>query len=124
MVGLIKSHDGVTYAGNHLLIDIWLEDNKLSSERILSILTEGCLAAKATILFSHAHEFEPEGSSGVIILAESHCTYHYWPEDDFIAIDLFVCGDSDPRNAIPVFEREFDIKMMKIKNEERGRSCN
>lgn len=121
MVGMITANDGTYYAGNHLLIDIWLgSEDVLSSEQIISILKEGCRAANATILFSHAHNFEPEGSSGVIILAESHCTYHYWPEDQFIAIDLFVCGTSNPKNAIPVFEREFDINLMKIKNEERG----
>lgn len=122
MVGMIKTHDGTKYAGNHLLIDLWLDSEEvLSSEKIIKILENGCIAANATILFSHAHDFEPEGSSGAIILAESHCTYHYWPEDQFIAIDLFVCGESNPKNALPVFEHEFDVKFMKVKNEERGK---
>lgn len=122
MVGMIKSKDGGVYAGNHLLIDLWLDSEEvLSSENIIKILEDCCVAANATILFSHAHDFDPEGSSGAIILAESHCTYHYWPEEQFIAIDLFVCGESNPYNALPVIEREFDVKFLKVKNEERGK---
>ncbi len=36
------------------------------------------------------------GVSGVLVLAESHISIHTWPERDFAAIDIFMCGACDP----------------------------
>ena len=33
---------------------------------------------------------------GVVLRAESHITVHTWPENGFIAIDIFMCGSCDP----------------------------
>ena len=37
-------------------------------------------AARATIMESAFHRFEPQGVSGTVILAESHLSIHTWPE--------------------------------------------
>ena len=47
----------------------------------------------ATILDSRFHGFEPQGVSGVVIIAESHFTVHAWPEHDYAAVDIFTCGE-------------------------------
>jgi S-adenosylmethionine decarboxylase len=39
--------------------------------------------------------------SGVLVLAESHVSIHTWPERDYAALDIFVCGDCDPYKALP-----------------------
>jgi S-adenosylmethionine decarboxylase len=49
--------------------------------------------AEATVLGSPFHRFEPQGVSGVVILAESHLTVHTWPEHRYAAVDLFSCSD-------------------------------
>jgi S-adenosylmethionine decarboxylase len=38
------------------------------------------------------HQFQPEGVTGVILLAESHISIHTWPERNLILIDVFTCG--------------------------------
>ena len=43
----------------------------------------------ATIINSSFHTFEPQGVSGVVIIAESHFTIHAWPEHDYAAVDIF-----------------------------------
>jgi S-adenosylmethionine decarboxylase len=44
-----------------------------------------------------AHEAEPHASSpsgmtGVVLLAESHCAIHTWPETGSVTIDVYVCN--------------------------------
>lgn len=122
MVGFITDKDtGKEYAGNHLLIDAYGCKTNLEIDEILSILEQAARATGATILFSHGHPFTPEGSSGAIILAESHVTWHLWPErNNFMAMDIFVCGDCDPYKAIPVIENGFQPTKLVVKREQRG----
>jgi len=37
------------------------------------------------------HQFEPQGVTGVILLAESHFSVHTYPENDKLFFDLFCC---------------------------------
>jgi len=54
-------------------------------------------AARATIMESAFHRFEPQGVSGTVILAESHLSIHTWPEKGYAAMDFYTCGDhTDP----------------------------
>ena len=50
-----------------------------------------------TLIHIHLHRFGKEqGISGVAVLAESHLSVHTWPERNYIAFDMFMCGDTDP----------------------------
>jgi len=50
-------------------------------------------ASFATLLHLHCHQFSDSGGlSAVAVLAESHITVHTWPERDFAAFDVFMCG--------------------------------
>ena len=84
-------------SGKHLILDTWGCKLKLDHEFILDLCEGAAIETGATILFSHSHPFDPEGSSGCVILAESHISFHHFPEEDnYIAFDIFVCGDCDP----------------------------
>jgi len=54
----------------------------------------------ATIISSSFNSFEPQGVSGVVIIAESHFTVHAWPEHNYAAVDMFTCGDIDLNKAV------------------------
>jgi S-adenosylmethionine/arginine decarboxylase-like enzyme len=46
------------------------------------------------------HDFEPAGSSAVLLLAESHVAVHHWPELARLTVDIHVCdfgGDNERR---------------------------
>ncbi|MGH7736548.1 MAG: adenosylmethionine decarboxylase [Candidatus Tyrphobacter sp.] len=49
-------------------------------------------AAKATVMEVAFHRFEPQGVSGVVVLAESHISIHTWPELGYAAMDFYTCG--------------------------------
>lgn len=51
----------------------------------------------ATVLKEAFHPFEPDGVSGVVVIAESHLSIHTWPGRGYGAIDIFTCGGLDPR---------------------------
>ncbi|QDH16929.1 adenosylmethionine decarboxylase [Swingsia samuiensis] len=114
--------DGERYAGNHLLIDFWDAQNLDDPQRIDETLRESALAAGATILHSHFHHFTPNGGvSGVIVLAESHISIHTWPERNFAAVDVFMCGVCDPNLSIPVMQRLFQAGRIEVDSMRRGR---
>lgn len=113
--------DGVKFAGTHLLVDLWGATNLGDPELIDRACREAALAAGATILHSHFHHFSPNGGvSGVVVLAESHISIHTWPERDFAAIDIFMCGECDPNDSIPVLKAAFKPERIVLDEQRRG----
>lgn len=113
--------DGVRYAGNHILVELWdaahLDDPKLIEDALL----QGARDAGATILHSHFHHFSPyAGVSGVVVLAESHISIHTWPEKSYAAIDIFMCGDCDPHDALPSIKHSLQPGKMDVQHFKRG----
>ncbi|MCP5150317.1 MAG: adenosylmethionine decarboxylase [Ectothiorhodospiraceae bacterium] len=114
--------DGVVCAGTHLIIDLFGAMRLDEIEHIDHALRRAVEAAGATLLHIHLHHFTPNGGvSGVAVLAESHISIHTWPERDYAALDVFMCGDADPRAAIPVLERAFRPERVEVGEHLRGR---
>ncbi len=113
--------DGVKFAGTHLLVDLWGARHLTDPDRIASALHEAAESAGATILHSHFHHFSPNGGvSGVVVLAESHISIHTWPERDFAAIDIFMCGTCDPYRSIPALKAAFQPASIHLGEQRRG----
>jgi S-adenosylmethionine decarboxylase len=75
------------------------------------------------LLHIHLHHFTPNnGVSGVAVLAESHISVHTWPETGFAAFDVFMCGDTDPHQAIEVLQRAFRPHRLEVGEHLRGRT--
>ena len=114
--------DGEKFAGMHLLVDLWGASRLDDPAHIDAALRDAALIAGATILHSHFHHFTPNGGvSGVVVLAESHISIHTWPERDFAAIDLFMCGACDPNLSIPVLQAAFNPSRIDLSEQRRGR---
>lgn len=113
--------DGLKFAGTHLIIELWGAGNLDNPEGIDAALREGSVAAGATILHSHFHHFTPNGGvSGVVVLAESHVSIHTWPERNYAAVDIFMCGKCDPYKAIPFLREAFSPDSVEITEHRRG----
>lgn len=94
---------GVSYMGRHVIADL----HDVSAEVLGSIdfwkeiLIDGAKKSGATVLSDHFHHFgEGYGITGVLVLAESHISIHTWPEKNYAAIDVFMCGTCDPEVAV------------------------
>jgi len=81
--------------GVHILLDLKGCDKRIlkSAKRIEEAMIEAAKKARATIVGYQFHEFSPYGTSGMVIIAESHLSIHSWPEYHSAAIDIFTCGD-------------------------------
>lgn len=90
------------YVGNHLIVDLWGIENHQCHDSILDCFAKSCEDAGATVLFKHCHPFgEGCGTTGVIVLSESHCSWHHYPEVNLITIDAFMCGTANPLLTLP-----------------------
>lgn len=113
--------DGKTFAGRHLIIDLWGAERLDEVEHMESALRDAVDAAGATLLHIHLHHFTPNGGvSGVAVLAESHISVHSWPERNYAAFDVFMCGDAKPAAAIPVLEKAFKPSRVNVGTFHRG----
>ncbi len=113
--------DGMRFAGTHLLVDLWGASRLGDPAHIDAALRCSAIAAGATILHSHFHHFTPNGGvSGVVVLAESHISIHTWPEREFAAIDIFMCGACNPHLAIPVLQAAFSPTRVDLDEQRRG----
>jgi S-adenosylmethionine decarboxylase len=102
-------------------LDLWGARNLTDPEAIETALREAALAAGATILHAHLHQFgDGGGVSGVLVLAESHISIHTWPERDFAAIDIFMCGACDPHRSVPLLQRAFQPDDLQLSEFRRG----
>jgi S-adenosylmethionine decarboxylase len=114
--------DGVTFAGTHLIVDLW-GASRLDDIDFIEATLKACVdAAEATLLHIHLHHFTPNlGVSGVAVLAESHISIHTWPEYDYAAMDIFMCGDAKPENAVDVLREAFQPDRVDVGEHLRGR---
>jgi S-adenosylmethionine decarboxylase proenzyme len=55
--------------------------------------------AGLTVLDDLFHQFEGGGTTGCVVLAESHFAIHTWPELGSVTLDAFVCNYSRDNSA-------------------------
>ncbi len=85
--------------GKHLLLEVYDVDFEAINdvESLQNVMINGIKRAKMTILNVFSHCFIPQGCTIVISLAESHVSCHTWPENGCLAIDVYTCGDCNPK---------------------------
>lgn len=112
-----------TFIGRHCLLDIYTQDREwLKNQQIVEhLLHLAAQAAQAHILTSHFHTFGGEGGiTGVLLLAESHISIHTWPEHNYAAVDIFICGKLSINAAISVFQQKLANARIEVRLLERG----
>ena len=109
------------FAGTHVIIDLWEAEGLDDLARMEAAFREVVETCGATLLHIHLHHFTPNyGISGVAVLAESHISVHTWPERDFAAFDVFMCGDARPELAAEVLSRHFRPGRVDVRELRRG----
>ena len=113
--------NGMTFAGSHLIIDLWEAEGLDDKDRIEQAMIDAVEAAGATLLHIHLHTFTPSGGvSGVAVLAESHISVHTWPERGYAAFDIFMCGKARAEDAVTQIARELKAEVRNVRTCERG----
>ena len=109
----------MTKVGEHITVDIigtTKEYDPLVYEKVIKDIAS---AAKVTILNISKYKFEPQGFTILALLAESHISFHTFPEKGIISFDFFTCGKVKPFIAIDILKKEFQYKRLSIKEFDR-----
>lgn len=102
------------HKGKHLLIDCRnvpfevCSDDKL----VYTALVNAINKAGASILSTSRHHLghnSPPGFALVICLDESHCSAHSYADEHKIAMDVFTCGNTDPRDVLKYVREQIDL---------------
>ena len=113
---------GVRCAGAHLIIDVYGGSRLDELAHVEETLIACVEAAGATLLHIHLHHFNENGGiSGVAVLAESHISIHSWPEYDYAALDVFMCGETEPERCVDVLRAAFAPSRIAVSEILRGK---
>ncbi len=114
--------------GKHLIVDAYgIDYKKLKDQRSIKKLLKDLPKifkmrplGKAALEKVKSDQYPDWGVSGFQMLYESHISLHTWPEEGYVAMDLYSCKDFDDK-AIAQYLKEFwGYKKAKVKVVERG----
>jgi S-adenosylmethionine decarboxylase len=104
--------------GRHLLFDVWLR-NDLAEQHLLAM--SRIIRAEFRVVEEIRHDFTPQGTTLVLILAESHFTIHTYPEERYMSMDLYVCGPAADLDRVRErIARELDVDHLQTRLLGRG----
>jgi S-adenosylmethionine decarboxylase proenzyme len=98
-------------AGQHLLLDIENVDGSFlnSEERLAHAMLELVGECGLTLLSYHCHKMVPMGVSCAGVLLESHVSFHTWPKEGVITLDLYTCGPNSLLPIVPLATKLFAV---------------
>ena len=114
--------------GTHIIVDMYNINNsifeKVSKKNydLFDIFLEKIIINNgATLLNKTIHHFNDNGAfTALYLLAESHLSIHTWPENNFIAIDIFTCGKANTNNISNELKIFFEAQYVDEKISIRG----
>ena len=94
--------------GLHIIADLYncrKSEVLVSSEKLRDLCVKACTDSGLTVLGQHFYQFDgldgtqDGGSTGAVVLAESHLAIHTWPERDGATLDVYVCNFTSDNTA-------------------------
>jgi S-adenosylmethionine decarboxylase len=79
--------------------------------KLQDILVEAAKQANAQVWSVSFNRFPPNGVSGVVVISESHLSVHTWPEENYMALDIYTCG----AKSMPFKAVEYVLQMINAK---------
>lgn len=65
---------------------------------VMEKVAKFCTEAGLTVVGQKQFDFEPQGVTFTILLAESHVSFHSWPEQGNVAFDIYTCNYFNSNN--------------------------
>ena len=92
--------------GEHVTIDFLGVKQDYSPDFYSRIIYKIAKKAKIEVLNISEKVFKPQGYTCVALLAESHMSFHTFPERGIISFDFFTCGKISPTAALDILKGE------------------
>jgi S-adenosylmethionine decarboxylase proenzyme len=99
-------------SGKHLICDIKNIKNKTlmgDVDKLQILMNSICAKNNYSVLKTSYHQFEPHGFSILYLLSESHMSIHTFPEQNYIAFDLYTCRTYPDNNTYNTIYNELVI---------------
>jgi len=96
--------------GEHIVLDLLGIKQDYTPKFFGKIIYKIAKAAKVEILNVSQHKFKPQGFTLVALLAESHMSFHTFPEKNIIRFDFFTCAKVSPAVALNIIKKEIEHK--------------
>ena len=109
----------MTKVGEHITLDIIGTKKEYDPSFFENLIHKISKAAKVTVLEISKYQFKPQGFTILALLAESHMSFHTFPEKGIISFDFFTCGKISPSIALEIIKKE--IKHTRIVKKEFNR---
>jgi spermidine synthase len=100
----------MTKVGEHITLDIIGTKKEYEPSFYEKLVYKIAKKAKVTVLEISKYKFKPQGFTMVALLAESHISFHTFPENGIISFDFFTCGKVSPSIAIDIIKKEIEHK--------------
>lgn len=108
--------------GRHLIAEFYGCGQEILDEveQVRRRMRQAAELIGATIVGDTFHKFAPQGVSGSVVIAESHLSVHTWPENGYVAVDIYTCGGLDPRRGFRFLAEEFGATRCRLQEIVRG----
>ncbi len=100
----------MTKVGEHITLDIIGTKKEYDPSFYEKLVYKIAKKAKVTVLEISKYKFKPQGFTMVALLAESHISFHTFPEKGIISFDFFTCGKISPSAAIDIIKKNIEHK--------------
>lgn len=105
----------------HLIVEFYGARNLTDAGQIAEALKIAAQRGGAIVLDARLHDFgDHQGVTGIVLLAESHISIHTWPEHDYAAIDIFMCGQTYPDKSVESLREFFQPESVDVQRLIRG----
>ena len=112
------------HKGHHLLIDCRQVSRELclNDKLLLETMADAARSSGATVISQIRYRFgeeSPAGCTAIVMLDESHCAVHTYADLGLLAMDIFTCGDTDPRRIWRDVQKSLNLEHATIREHTR-----
>lgn len=106
---------------SQLFVDLYDCDEKIIDdlESIRKIARDAIQSIGAEIVEECSHKFQPIGVTYIAVISTSHFSIHTWPENRYVAVDIFSCKEELPELLAEQLKLAFHAGYVKIRHIER-----
>jgi len=106
--------------GEHIALDFLGIKQEYTPKFFGKVIYKIAKAAKVEILNVSQHKFKPQGFTLVALLAESHMSFHTFPEKNIISFDFFTCAKISPSVALDILKKEIKHERIVVRKFDRS----
>tara|TARA_B100000029_G_scaffold271606_1_gene266661 strand:+ start:1057 stop:2097 length:1041 start_codon:yes stop_codon:yes gene_type:complete len=106
--------------GEHVTIDFLGVKKEYTPDFYNKAIYKIAKKAKIEVINISEKVFKPQGYTCIALLAESHMSFHTFPERGIISFDFFTCGKISPTAALDVLKNEIKHKRAVVRSFDRS----